>query len=154
MGRGLFKKLAKDKGKIHIIDPTNLSEDYAKFLKKFLDGDDEPELYLKNVCNTFKRVKFQLTHELSWRLGIDEESDCYEVMKDTRAGIGSFAVVDDVEGKLITSKKTLVFIASEVKPHKTRVRKTMLSKETNLKSNGDMASKRNINELSKQGIYM
>ncbi|PWY53785.1 serine/threonine protein kinase [Legionella qingyii] len=114
---------------ITLINPTDLTQEQSIFLKEFLEGDDQPEVFLPDTIYTYKEVQFKLTHELNWRLGKDGISDCFEVMKNSRAGIGKYATVDNIEGKLISFSKELEFVPAHTKPHKDRVRKFMFFKQ-------------------------
>lgn len=114
---------------IQLIDPTDLTKEQSIFLKKFLEGDDQPEVYLKDTVYTFVQIQFKLTHDLNWRPGKDSDSECFEVMKNSRAGSGKYATVDHIEGKLVFFNQELEFIAALTKPHKERVRKFIFFKQ-------------------------
>ncbi|WP_454781753.1 protein kinase domain-containing protein [Legionella sp. WA2022007384] len=114
---------------ITLINPTALTKEQSIFLKEFLEGDNQPEVFLPDNIYIHKEVHFKLTHELNWRLGKDDISDCFEVMKNSRAGIGKYATVDNIEGKLISFSEALEFVPAHIKPHKERVRKFMFFKQ-------------------------
>ncbi|MCW8443041.1 protein kinase [Fluoribacter gormanii] len=114
---------------ITLINPTDLTKEQSIFLKEFLEGDDQPEVFLPDTIYTYKQIQFKLTHELNWRLGKDGVSECFEVMKNSRAGVGKYATVDNIEGKLVSFSKELEFAPAHTKPHKERVRKFMFFKQ-------------------------
>lgn len=111
------------------INPTCLTPEQSLFLIDFLEGDESPEVYSKDTVYTFAQFKFKFTHELNWRHRKDGISECFEVIKDTRAGSGKFASVDNIEGKLIFKESGLEFIPVHLKPQKERVRKFIFFKK-------------------------
>ncbi|QMT60848.1 protein kinase [Legionella sp. PC997] len=114
---------------IILINPTALTKEQSIFLKEFLEGDDQPEVFLADTLYIYKQIHFKLTHELNWRSGKDGISECFEVMKNSRAGSGRYAAVDHIEGKLIFLNEEVEFMPAHTKPHKERVRKLMFFKQ-------------------------
>ncbi|KTC78787.1 serine/threonine-protein kinase [Legionella cherrii] len=112
-----------------IINPTQLSQEQIPFLIDFLEGDDNPEVFLKDTVYTHESIRFKLTHELNWRSGKDGISECFEVMRDGQAASGKFGRIDLIEGKLVFNERGLEFIPISLKPHKERVRKFILFKQ-------------------------
>lgn len=112
-----------------IINPTQLSQEQVPFLRDFLEGDDNLEVFLKDTVYTHEHIRFKLTHELNWRLGKDGISECFEVMRDGHAASGKYGRIDLIEGKLIFNEKGLEFIPTSLKPQKERVRKFIFFKQ-------------------------